>query len=408
VLTLDHTSPSTSPSSERASSQDGDPPVNKEAEEERYSRTDSSFTQEGISVQLYGKSSTPNLTLSHVSKETEDHGEEREKLMYSLTDIDKRGEFQREQMKQYCSRYPQLKALPSSDHIRDYTYKHLLYDDNKKIIFCYIPKVGCSNWKRMFVVLNGILPPTPSTKRPPENILFSAKRLFDLSASQRAWRLKNYYKFMMVRNPLERLVSAYLNKIYPPIDMLHKYVFPEREKYYMLKYFERERFLNWTKTRQPTQISPSFESYIKFITNARLQPGVRLNEHLESMTTLCQPCVFDYDYYANFKYLPEDANRFMDKFGIPHFYYRDVENHPIYSTRELTDFFYGDMTLEERAMELRKIETRVKRKIPGIPDESLPRAVVAELVRAIEVDLDFYGSLYPEEKDYQLKYFKHS
>ena len=97
--------------------------------------------------------------------------------------------------------------------------------------------------------------------------------------------------------------------------------------------------------------------------------GVRLNEHLESMTTLCQPCVFDYDYYANFKYLPEDANRVMDKFGIPHFYYRDVENHPIYSTRELTDFFYGDMTLEERAMELRKIETRVKRKIPGIPDE---------------------------------------
>jgi hypothetical protein len=118
--------------------------------------------------------------------------------------------------------------------------------------------------------------------------------------------------------------------------------------------------------------------------------------------------VFDYDYYANFKYLPEDANRFMDKFGIPHFYYRDVENHPLYTTRELTDFFYGDMTLEERAMELRKIETRVKRKIPGIPDESLPRAVVAELVRAIEVDLDFYGSLYPEEKDYQLKYFKHS
>ena len=49
-------------------------------------------------------------------------------------------QFQREQMKQYCSRYPQLKALPSSDHIRDYTYKHLLYDDNKKIIFCYIPK----------------------------------------------------------------------------------------------------------------------------------------------------------------------------------------------------------------------------------------------------------------------------
>ena len=86
--------------------------------------------------------------------------------------------------------------------------------------------------------------------------------------------------------------------------------------------------------------------------------GVCLNEHLELMTTLCQPCVFDYYYYANFKYLPEDANRVMDKFGIPHFYYRDVESHPLYTTDELTDFFYGDMTSEERAMELRKIETK--------------------------------------------------
>ena len=65
----------------------------------------------------------------------------------------------------------------------------------------------------MFIVLNGILPPTHSTLRPPENVLFSVKKLFDLSPSQREWRLKSYYKFVMVRNPLERLVSAYLNKV---------------------------------------------------------------------------------------------------------------------------------------------------------------------------------------------------
>ena len=95
--------------------------------------------------------------------------------------------------------------------------------------------------------------------------------------------------------------------------------------------------------------------------------NAHLNEHFESMTALCQPCVFDYDYYANFKYLPEDANRFMDKFGIPQFYYRDVESHPLYTTDELLGFFYGDMTPEERREKLKKLETRVKRKIPGLP-----------------------------------------
>ena len=94
---------------------------------------------------------------------------------------------------------------------------------------------------------------------------------------------------------------------------------------------------------------------------------MHLNEHLALSTTLCQPCVFNYTFYANFKYLPKDATRVMDKFDIPHHYYRDVENHPVYTTEELVEFFFRDMSQEKRSQSLKDLESRVGRRIEGIP-----------------------------------------
>ena len=39
-------------------------------------------------------------------------------------------------------------------------------------MFCYVPKNGCSNMKRLMLVLNGILPPEASKEnRPAETVL---------------------------------------------------------------------------------------------------------------------------------------------------------------------------------------------------------------------------------------------
>ena len=38
-----------------------------------------------------------------------------------------------------------------------------------------------------------------------------------LTPSEVVNRLQTYYKFMVVRNPLERLLSAYINKIEPKV-----------------------------------------------------------------------------------------------------------------------------------------------------------------------------------------------
>ena len=74
-------------------------------------------------------------------------------------------------MKQFCSLYHLSSRLPTTPTDLDALFQHLLYDDSKRLVYCYVPKVGCSNMKRMMMILNGILPPESIEKRPPEKEL---------------------------------------------------------------------------------------------------------------------------------------------------------------------------------------------------------------------------------------------
>ena len=51
----------------------------------------------------------------------------------------------------------------------------------------------------------------------------------NLSKEEALYRLKNYYKFAIFRNPLERLLmSAYRNKLEPPLNYAIRRNFPDR------------------------------------------------------------------------------------------------------------------------------------------------------------------------------------
>lgn len=81
-------------------------------------------------------------------------------------------QFQKMQIQKFCQCNHLSSSLPF-DPINLYTLRHhLLYDDSKKLILCYVPKNGCSNLKRLMLILNGILPPTSANDtRPEENVL---------------------------------------------------------------------------------------------------------------------------------------------------------------------------------------------------------------------------------------------
>ena len=71
----------------------------------------------------------------------------------------------------------------------------MIIDHNKKFLFIAIPKTGSTSIKRRFNILKD---------PPPEQNHINLKEVLYLKPET-----KNYFKFCFVRNPYDRLVSAY-------------------------------------------------------------------------------------------------------------------------------------------------------------------------------------------------------
>ncbi|KAI2567679.1 CHST11 isoform 3, partial [Pan troglodytes] len=91
--------------------------------------------------------------------------------------------------------------------------KHLVVDEDHELIYCYVPKVACTNWKRLMMVLTGRGKYSDPMEIPANEAHVSAnlKTLNQYSIPEINHRLKSYMKFLFVREPFERLVSAYRN-----------------------------------------------------------------------------------------------------------------------------------------------------------------------------------------------------
>ena len=94
-----------------------------------------------------------------------------------------------------------------------------------------ITQIGSTNWKKIFLYLSGTL--TAEQEREAENGKFPKAisgaeandphylhhiNFWNLNKTARVQRLNNYQKFLVVREPFERLLSTYRNKLEPDRD----------------------------------------------------------------------------------------------------------------------------------------------------------------------------------------------
>ena len=246
-------------------------------------------------------------------------------------------------MAQFCIQNSHLAEIPEDNYTRQELHHHLLYDDSKRIIFCYVPKSGCSNWKRMFAVLNGTVK-ADDTNRPRKDILQGVNKLEYLSEEEQKTRLKHYFKFSFVRNPLERIVSGYRNKVAVPINFANRNHWPDRILYQIIKKYEKTKYIEWSKTNfTSADFYPSFEGFIKYLTSVKLST---LNEHFRPFMDLCQPCAVNYNFIGNFYNLPDEAYRIISFLGIPRDYYLNRVEHPSTNTSTIVSLYFDTITVQ--------------------------------------------------------------
>uniref|UniRef100_A0A8D2Q2X5 Carbohydrate sulfotransferase n=1 Tax=Varanus komodoensis TaxID=61221 RepID=A0A8D2Q2X5_VARKO len=179
--------------------------------------------------------------------------------------------------------------------------KHILVSDKHRFLYCYVPKVACSNWKRILKVLDGALESVNMKLKMDHkrDLLF----LSDMKPDEIRYRLKHYFKFIFVRDPMERLLSAYRNKF-------------GEIKEYQLKYGVEIVKRYRKNPGKSTGDDVTFSEFLQYLLDEEVE---RMNEHWMPIYNLCQPCAVRYDFIGSYERLNEDANYILERVQAPSF-----------------------------------------------------------------------------------------
>lgn len=127
-------------------------------------------------------------------------------------------------------------------------------------------------------------------------------------------KLNRTKKFLIVRHPFERLVSAYRDKL-EHIE--------GRDYYY--KRFGRHIAHKYHRFRKPneTKLEPTFTEFLRFIVEEKY-----FDEHWAPFVDACEPCLIKYNYILKFDTIERDQKFLMQELGLSDYLYErnDLRN----------------------------------------------------------------------------------
>ncbi|XP_036072538.1 carbohydrate sulfotransferase 12-like [Oryzias melastigma] len=209
--------------------------------------------------------------------------------------------------------------------------KNFVVDDKNGIIYCYIPKVACTNWKRTLIALRHDEPyPDPMSFE--HNWVhrfdrFQLLRQFPLA--ERKAKLKHYTKFLFVRDPFVRLISAYRDKM----QHYDQYFYQGYVRAILQLYKKQYNLPTNVTLARKTGVQPSFYNFIQYIVDPRTERNAPFEPHWRQMFRLCHPCLVNYDFVGHQETLQEDAQELLKILKLED----DIKFPPSYENMASTD-----------------------------------------------------------------------
>ncbi|XP_065110922.1 carbohydrate sulfotransferase 10 isoform X4 [Paramisgurnus dabryanus] len=187
--------------------------------------------------------------------------------------------------------------------------------DKHKILFCQTPKVGNTQWKKVLIVLNGKF---TKVEIIPENLVHDHERnglprLSSLTEAEIHQRLNSYFKFFIVRDPLERLISAFKDKFVknPRFEPWYKH---DIAPAIIRKYRKSHR-------DDGESVGLRFEDFVRYLGDetGRQHLDRQFGDHIIHWVTyadLCAPCDISYNVVGHHETLERDAPYILKAAGI--------------------------------------------------------------------------------------------
>lgn len=179
------------------------------------------------------------------------------------------------------------------------------------MLYCYVPKVACTNWRRIMLVLSG--------KVKVKNVLDLSARdvhgrykhlvptLSSFNKAEIQYRLDNYFKFMFVREPFERLLSAFRNKFQSTVAT--SFYFRKHYGRSIVRRFRASEEGSSGDEQRPNEglenVKVRFDEFLQYLVDPMRKEG--LNEHWAKYHRLCRPCSVQYDFVGKYETIGRDA-----------------------------------------------------------------------------------------------------
>ncbi|KAJ7426499.1 Carbohydrate sulfotransferase 9 [Willisornis vidua] len=218
-------------------------------------------------------------------------------------DTDLTQEKRRSFLHDFCKKYNSRKKVQT--HLV-HLVSRIYVEDRHKVLYCEVPKAGCSNWKRVLMVLNGLATSAYNISHDDVHYGKHLRKLDSYNLKEINTRLNMYTKFIFVRDPMERLVSAFRDKFEHPNSYYH----PVFGKAIIKKYRH-----NADEEALKTGSGVKFKEFIQYLLDSHRPVGMDI--HWEQISKLCYPCLINYDFIGKFETLEEDATYFLQLVGAP-------------------------------------------------------------------------------------------
>ncbi|XP_019881593.2 carbohydrate sulfotransferase 11 [Aethina tumida] len=228
---------------------------------------------------------------------------------HNMTMVGQRLERRRKHMKKYCK----LLGLdrPGNDTLHRPNPWEFLVDNKHHLVWCNVFKAASTSWMYNFNILAGykpkflkkskLVPMTLARQKYPRPSLQGLREAFNNSVS-----------FLIARHPLERLLSAYRDKLQFALPHTHH---KKLGNEIVAKY--RNKLRNKEDRGKPQQRWPSFPEFVEYLVDS-VKNGERLDMHWTPITEFCTPCMFNFQIIAHTETLQEDQTYLIKKSKLEH------------------------------------------------------------------------------------------
>ncbi|XP_052804672.1 uncharacterized protein LOC128234461 [Mya arenaria] len=209
---------------------------------------------------------------------------------------------------------------------------HLHTVASLRVVFCPMEKIGTTFWRRLLYMLTCPEPKRANYSTPfdvPIDLALKYSKILFTPVNKATQKLlsDSAFSFMFVRNPYDRLLSAFIDKLVAPNPTYWNILGLKalqlcRPGFKVPPHLIQRSPINPGDPRRGVVLSPptvghdiTFPEFIKYVTASEMNPKPSDN-HIISIRKGCKPCTSQFTYIGRMETFSSDAFFIMKKLGM--------------------------------------------------------------------------------------------